>query len=112
HFPVVYAYPYVADIGTGERPFLHFFHHAFEDRRQETRIDSAAYDAVVEHEFAAPAEDDLFGIADREFLAGRHAFEPGFNLHENFPELARATGLLLMPVIGLRGFLDGFAVGN
>ena len=121
HLAVVDHYADVACVGAGEGTLLHAVHEALDDGGDEAGVDGAAYDAVIDHELAAPLQGYLLLVADieLELLAAElvgvglgHAF--GIRLDDEVPlaELAGAAGLFLVAVVGACGLGDGLAVWN
>ena len=100
HLAVVDAYSHVACIRAGKRALLHTVHQSFYDCRDETSVDCAAYDTVVDHELAAPFERDfllvahahaVFLIVEAVSVGFRHAFCVRLDNQVYFAELSCAS---------------------
>src|ERR1700730_7323779 len=91
---------------------MHFFHYSLQNRRQESRVNSAPNNAIQKYQFTTPIQFVFIAAAHAHSFWVGHAFIIWFHLHEYFTKLPRPARLLFMPVIGLNRFTDGFPVGN
>jgi len=121
HLTIVNTYANIPGIRTRQRPFFHFFHNTFQNSRHKTGFDHSTYNTVVKHQFTSPRQIIFFFSFDRhlavhttDLISRRlgHSFFIGFDDHMYFPELSGSSGLLLMPVIGLGIFRNGFPIRN